>query len=135
MSEGPGISDGALEINGGATLASGGPPLNVGIPLARLHADRDQVSILIRPRWFGKFLAKLELTSDIDGIAGWSASWEEIDQVVATRRTVFFVPRAALGARFVVMSRRRLAPLHQLIASKGIPVDHVFTTIGKTFRT
>jgi hypothetical protein len=123
----------SFKIVGGATLPSRALPMTFSPPFAQLHVDEDRVSIPIHPRWLATFFVKTRYIDEIDGVAGWSVAWSELEEVVATRRAVFFVPRETRGARFVVFSKRQLRPLHEAIAARGIPVRRAFTTYQKVF--
>lgn len=120
-------------IGGGATLPGSSGRLNASIPLARPRVDQSGVTILLRPRWFGALLARMQIVEASGDTAGWSASWHEIDHVLVARRSVVFVLREARGARFVTPLHRRLQPLLATLQDQGIAVSRQFTTIGKTF--
>jgi hypothetical protein len=106
--------------------------VSVSYPLARLIATPDGVSVAIRPR---RLAASLDRLIHFSGGAdtAWTASWEDINEVVVGPRSVVFVLRGRRGCRFATMTRRQIAPLFTLLETHHISTKRVRTTMARAF--
>jgi hypothetical protein len=108
------MDDRALIIHGGASIPADIGGFHASWPLATIEADGTGIRVSLRSKRLVSLLRR----------GAWEASWEDIEWVEVSRRSVYFKRRTGRGCRFVTF-KGALVPLVDRITEHALPVKRV----------
>lgn len=124
----------SVSVKGGGSFPGRVGTLTVTIPLARLTADAQGLTLDLRSTLLKRINRRLVEPPPTRGAAFWSAKWDEIKVIDVAPRSMVIHLRERRGCRFVVMRKSALAPLLQQIETHDVSVRPVSGTAGWFFR-
>jgi hypothetical protein len=127
-------ADPTIVIGAAAFLGGDGGPLSFNWPLAALELSARGIRVRVRSRLATRLA---EFASTLLGTSApppfdnpWNVTWDQLRRVMASRRSLVLVDDRGEACRFGVLRRRRLDPVLDAIAVRGIAVERRRSTFS-----
>lgn len=128
------VSTMSVSVKGGGSFPGRVGTLTVTVPLARLTADEQGLTLDLRPTILKRITRRLIEPPPTPGAAFWSAGWDEIEAIDVAARSVVVHLKERRGCLFGVTRKTALAPLLRQVALHELPVRQVSSTARWFFR-